>query len=216
MELNVCCCFWDNFPAGDPKLAEIYITNLRDGVRRNLTVPHRFVVLADREIEGVDWLPLKPASQLRNLRKTALFNPSNEWKGRVLALDLDNVITGDITAMARYDGPLAVRGRLTNARGRLPDGDQLAFEAHSDTANLLWEKANDPECERITEGREREFIAWAYPRADQWQKLLGELYIASYRLQCRGRLPEPTRIVSMHGQPRPHEVSDKFITENWR
>lgn len=215
MELTIACCLWNDFP--DAGWSEEYVRRLRDGVSRNLPLAHRFVCFADRQlyIDGIEVRKLNPPHWRRNLPKTFIYSPEAELKGRVLLFDLDNVIVGDLSDMAAYDGPLCVRGRLQRTP-RLPDGDMISFEAGSETAKHLWEKANDGEViKHSKDGREREFIAWAAPKADHWQDICpGQ--VVSYRLQCKGHLPKGARVVSCHGRPRPHEIGERFIAENWR
>jgi len=216
--LTIACCYWQDFPEGEPTLGAEYVRRLRNGVSRNLPLPYRFVCFADRElyIDGIEVRKLTSRHWKRNLPKTFVYSPDAGLEGRVLLFDLDNVITGDLSDMAAYDGPLCVRGRFQNTKPRLPDGDMISFEAGSDMARHLWGKANDGEVIRHSkEGREREFIAWAAPQADHWQDVCpGQ--VVSYRLQCKGRLPKGARVVSCHGRPRPHEIKEAFIAENWR
>lgn len=214
--LTIACCLWGDFP--DAGWSEEYVRRLRDGVSRNSSVPYRFVCFADRElyIDGIEHRRLNPPSWKGNLPKTYVYSPEAGLEGRVMLFDLDNVIVGDLSDMLAYNGPLCVRGRLHSMKPRQPDGDMISFEAGSDMAKHLWAKACDPVVvQRSMDGREREFILWAAPKADQWQDVCpGQ--VVSYRLQCRGRLPKGARVVSMHGRPRCHEVTDSFITENWR
>lgn len=211
--LTVAACLWGDFP--DPGWSERYVHRLRDGVARNLTAEHRFVLLSDRRIEGIETIELCPPSWVGNLPKTAIYNPENGLRGRVILFDLDNVIVGSLDDMAAYDGPLCVRGRLQRGPNRQPDGDMISFEAGSWMARHLWERASSPDILRHSRnGREREFILWAAPDCDQWQDVVpGQ--VVSYRHHCKGRLPPKARVVSCHGRPRPHEIRDRFIRENW-
>lgn len=213
--LTVVCCLWGDFP--DTGWSQEYVRRLRDGVARHLPIPHSFICFADRElcIGGIEVRRLNPPSWKGNLPKTYVYSPEAELDGRVILFDLDNVIVGDLSDMAAYAGPLCVRGRLHNMRPRQPDGDMISFDAGGRTAAQLWAAAQSETVELRTQGRERDFILWASPYCDQWQDVCPS-QVVSYRLQCRGRLPKGARVVSMHGRPRPHEVRDTFITENWR
>lgn len=214
MSLTVACCFWNDFPTGDAKLGEEYVKRLRNSVARNLSLPHDFVCFSDRSIDGVETRPLNPPSWQGNLPKTYIYSPDAGLDGRVLLFDLDNVIVGSLDDMAAYDGPLCVRGRFQSGK-RLPDGDMISFEAGSEMAKHLWEQANSPDVlKHSNNGREREFILHAAPNADHWQDICpGQVW--SYRLQCRGKKPPNARVISCHGKPRPHEITAKFVLENW-
>jgi hypothetical protein len=213
--LTVACCLWGDFP--DTGWSERYVERLRNGVSRNLDVSHRFICFADRllDVEGIEVRRLSPPSWFGNLPKTFIYSPEAELQGRVLLFDLDNVIVGSLEEMAAYGGPLCVRGRLQSGKDRQPDGDMISFEANSGTAMELWRQAQRPDIEKVTRGKEREFILHAAPHCDQWQDVCpGQ--VVSYRHHCKGKLPKNARVVSMHGRPRPHEVTDKFIVENWQ
>jgi hypothetical protein len=41
-------------------------------------------------------------------------------------------------------------------------------------------------------------------------------WIQSYKLHCKKGLPEGTRIVCFHGQPRPWDVDQPWVIQNWR
>ena len=40
--------------------------------------------------------------------------------------------------------------------------------------------------------------------------------IRSYKRHCRKQLPADTAIVAFHGHPRPPDVKDAWMTENWK
>jgi len=214
LEITVACCLWGEFP--DPGWGKEYVRRLRAGVVRNLGCNFNFVCFSDQPIslDGVDVRALKPPVWKGNLPKTYVYSPEADLAGRVLLFDLDNVIVGSLAEMAAYDGPFCVRGRLQYSRPRQPDGDMISFVAGSPTAMNLWDAACHPAIALATQGREREFILQVAPKADQWQDVCpGQ--VVSYRHDCRGKLPPNARVVSMHGRPRPHEVSDEFIVRNW-
>lgn len=213
MELTIACCLWGDFP--DPGWGERYVERLKNAVARNLSVDHRFICFSDRllNLAGVECRPLNPPSWKGHLPKLYVYSPEAGLSGRVILFDLDNVIVGSLADMAAYDGPLCVRGRLTPAYNRLPDGDMISFDAGA--VAHLWEAANRKDIEDITLGRERVFIHYVAPHCDQWQVICpGQ--VVSYRYQCKAGLPKNARVCSMHGRPRPHEVRDKFIVDHWR
>ena len=212
-DLTIACCLWGNFP--DEGWSDVYVKRLRDSVARNLSRPHKFICFADRplQIAGVEWRALKPPSWRGNLPKTFVYSPDAGLNGRVILFDLDNVIVGSLDDMAAYRGPICVRGRLT-PRPRLPDGDMISFDASQ--VSYLWEAASRKDIEAITTGRERFFINYAAPKADHWQDVCpGQ--VVSYRYEAaRVGLSPRVRVVSFHGRPRPHEVTERWVREHWR
>ena len=196
-ELTIACCVWGEFP--EKGWSEEYVRRLRNGVSRNLPRPHRFVCFADYRlsIDGIEVRKLNPPHWKGNLPKTYLYSPEAGLTGRVICFDLDNVIVGDLSDMAAYDGPLCVRGRRQKeGLPRQPDGDMISFDAGK--VQHLWEKANNPKVVRVTQGHEREFILWAAPDCDQWQDVCpGQ--VVSYRYHCGAGLPKDARIMLISG-----------------
>lgn len=210
--ITIACCLWKEFPAQG--WSETYVNRLRNGVRRHLSLEHRFVCFADRELDldGIEVRPLSPPHWQGHLPKLFVYSPAAGLTGRVILFDLDNVIVGSLDDMASYNGPLCVRGRLSAAQ--LPDGDMISFDAGC--VGHLWEKACARDVlSRSRNGREREFILSVAPRADVWQRVCpGQ--VVSYRYHCQFGLPPGARVVSFHGKPRQHEVTDTFVVENWK
>jgi len=93
--VTVCCVLW-----GD-KFSEEYVHNLKAGVERNTTVRHKFVCLSDRHIEGVDTKFLKPGLT-GWWNKLQLFD--GDIYGRIVYLDLDTLIVGNIDWLLEYSG----------------------------------------------------------------------------------------------------------------
>ena len=229
MALNVICFLWGGWP-GEGRGAD-YVRRLRDAVARNLPLPHRFIAFCDAANavavarEGVEVRPLDPPSWRGCLPKLYAYSPDAGLAGRVLILDLDNVIVGDLTPLARYSGPLAVRAQFRGwPAERVPDGDMIGFAAGSETAARLWADATrDPAAlEHSTGGRERYFLRRYEP--DLWQALLGSRAILSYKRHMRGRddIPEGARIISCHDgaakRPtcRPHQLREAWVRRHWR
>ena len=81
-----------------------HVRTLRNMVERNLTIPYRFVCVTDDKIDGVDTVPLDwrkhvPGTIFMRLMQ---HNPdiADVLGKRILSLDLDIVITGNIDHIA--------------------------------------------------------------------------------------------------------------------
>ena len=227
--INIVCCLWGDWP--EEGWGQEYVRRLYRGVRRNYHKPFQFTCFSDRAsydewVNGITYKPLRAPSWMGCLPKTYVYSPQAHLTGRVLLFDLDNVITGPIDALANYSGPLAVRGKF---RGQMiPDGDMLAFEAGSPTAQLLWERiVSDPTAvEKSTGGRERFYIRETIGGPiDMWQDILPTGTVLSYKNHLRGLpLPTETSVVSFHdggtvgGASRPHKLLDTvpWLKDHWR
>jgi hypothetical protein len=198
--VTVACLLWGDWchPHG-----EEYVRKLRDRVAENLSIPHEFVCLSDREIDGISTLPLDPKWEW-NLNKLTLYAPETGFQGRVLAFDLDVVPMGPLDDLASYGGDFAVCESF-GQKGEC-GGSIIGFNA--DRCHWLYEKcaANPGFWARVTGGSERMFLRHATRnRVDFWQRLLpGQ--IASYKRHCKKGVPSGTRAIVFHGKPRPHEV----------
>ena len=89
MTVTVTCVYWGN------KFSLDYVYNLKAAVERNTTVPHKFVCYADRYIPNVETRILRPGYE-GWWNKLQLFDAANKVSDRVVYLDLDTIITGNI------------------------------------------------------------------------------------------------------------------------
>lgn len=215
---------WNNVGVGSE-----YVNRLYRGIQRNLDLPFDFCCLTnvpeiipnlEREIQASFLLP---KSWKGCLPKLEAHNPSYQsgLKGRVLVFDLDTVIVGDITDICSFNGaPFITRAWFKGIRkGQwLSGGDLLSFDVGS--TNYLYEKyKKDPkDVERWTGGRERfVYREWAKP-IDYWQRILpGQIVSYKNHMIDTNEIPKNARIVSCHGNPRPHEMADvSWIKDNWK
>lgn len=104
--LTVSCFLWDDTTRENRgyKFGPEHVRILRNMVERNLTLPHRFVCVTDEKIEGIETVPLDwtkhvPGTVFLRLMQ---YRPDIEpiLGKRILSLDLDIVITGNINHIA--------------------------------------------------------------------------------------------------------------------
>lgn len=84
-----------------------WVRRLRNMVERRLDVPHRFVCLTNIEIADIETIPLKQ-DWPGWWSKIELFDPDNDLGERVLYLDLDMLVTGDLRDIAFHPGEIAM------------------------------------------------------------------------------------------------------------
>jgi hypothetical protein len=180
-----------------------YVGKLQRGVARNMTVPHEFVEVTEKD------LPAGRTGWFNKLHLLEMFD------GPVLFLDLDVIVTGNIdhlVEIAQRD-PTRIWARddwsypVTNPRhGR---------EATINSSVMLWHGRKD------MEGAER-----LIPRTHGDQGIITQLFwphgigllpsdsVKSYKYDVRnGKAPEP--IVVFHGVPKCHEVGDAWAKQHW-
>jgi len=109
--VNVICMKWGDLYGPD------YVNNLFNGVKRHLSLPHRFVCLtdsADGLDPGIEHFPLPgidiPEGELDlRWRKLTVFKtPLFDLEGTGLFLDLDVVITGSLDDFFSYPGEFLI------------------------------------------------------------------------------------------------------------
>lgn len=186
---------------------------LRDQVAANLRTAHRFVCFSDIEIDGVEVVPLTD-----NLpgwwSKIELFKHD---LGRVFYIDLDTVITGDITRMVKHPHTFSVLRNLSSRQtGRIGSGVMAWSGDHSHIYNAFMA---DPErhmreCVTSEKWGDQGFIQSVQRNNGGWH-YLQDIFpgrIVSYKFDLKRRDPHPdNRIVCFHGEPKPWETKHKWV-----
>lgn len=195
--LNVWCVWW-----GD-KYSEGYVYHLRDMVKANLTIPHRFTCITDQPLLGVDTVP--PLVDYPGWwQKVGLWG----IEGGGLYFDLDVLIVGNIDYLAQYtEYPIAAPMNWAQSGYGGVQSSVLAWSG-------LWREPFERFDWSMAGGDG--IGAWRHP-GKLWgdQEWLTELagdsfmpipHVYSYKYHCRTELPHKARVVVFHGKPDPHEV----------
>ena len=211
MSVTVCCVLW-----GD-KFSEEYVHNLKAAVARNTTVPHRFVCLSDRQIEGVDTMLLKPGlSGWWN--KIQLFD--GRLKGRLVYLDLDTIITSSTDWLMKYTGTFAgiedlgvANKHQQHLKGVMQSGvmawrseamDWIDFEFNFTRAAVVGQFRGDGEyLNHIV--KQRDLLQHLYPNK-----------VKSYKYDVYPANLEHTSIICFHGRPSVIQAMNESVTTPMR
>jgi len=226
-EMTVVCCLWGKWSDGVK-----YVNKLNRSTKRHLSVPHRFICFTDNtEQQGfdpeVEIRKIEVPSWKGNLPKLAIYDPKNNFTGRVLVFDLDHVIVGSLDDMATYKGEFCTRE--DHYKKGSSGGDLIGF--NSGYVNRIWDFFNrkTKAVERMSTGnkihgsfgkvgQERIFYREFVKDMDFWERIYpGQ--IISYRLEAQKSesLPQQTRIITFHGKPKPHQILNppKWMVDNW-
>jgi hypothetical protein len=211
--LTVACLKWGTRYSVD------YVNILHGMVSRHLSLPHRFVCLTD-DPAGIacEALPIVPNLPTWWGKLTLFRHPI---PGRVLFIDLDTVIVGNIDGFGSYDGPFCVVRPFYRDWGFNSSIMNIAADFGYDIWNAF---ARDPRaaierCRREADppwnlGDQR-WIELTVDKADYWQDVLpGQL--VSYKVHCGHGLPAGARLVCFHGKPDPQDVADPWVRQHWR
>lgn len=210
MSLNVVCIQTGDYCGRGVE----YVHNLRRCVRANLTVHHKFYVVTDDVATNYPKMLVKPARFRGWWEKLRLFKPGM-FEGRVLFLDLDTIILGNIDHLAAYDGHFACPHDFWNPKGLGPA--VMLFDPQ--WAGFIYEEwaacgfpMTDPRgdqawIENRNQGRMRREV-------DILQDLFPGQFV-SYKSSCTKGVPEGARVVCFHGKPRPHEAGG-WVADHWK
>ena len=187
------------------------VQRLQREVNKYLSIPHRFVCVTTREIEGVECIP--PINDLPG------------WWGKVnlfcweimakqnLYLDLDVVITDSLDEMVMQHARSTLSMPLNwaaSGHGGCQSSVMLWTKNYNvrqiydlfDPAIAHWPPVNQPgvlwgDQEWITSLRDSSKLQVTPIDAD---------WIKSYKYHCREGLPDKTKVVVFHGDPKPSAV----------
>lgn len=106
MRLTVACVLWVG-EFENRKYSPEWVLRLRRQVASWLPEPHRFVCLSNVDVHDVETMPLR-TNWPGWWAKLELFDPRNDLGERVLYLDLDVFVTGDLTPLGHYPASMAL------------------------------------------------------------------------------------------------------------
>ena len=215
-----------------------YVERLRNMVSRNLSIPYNMACLTDdpKPIEGVQTLYQPNAGYIKGWwHKVHMFDPSLPILGKVLYFDLDVVIHRPIDKLLTTDLGSFVA---------IHDFNRKFFSnwSHMNSSVMLWThgeqrhiwesfSGNPKEAQRLP--GDQDYI-WKIARS--YVKFWPKDWIQSYKWEIRSRDQlivrngkrqfrtedhevEPIKdccVTVFHGDPKPQDVKDRFVVDNWR
>ncbi|ETX29258.1 hypothetical protein [Roseivivax isoporae] len=216
-----------------------YVNRLYSGVRRNLSVPVRFVCMTeeraglhpDIEVIGLPTEPFRAemdaalavANRQGAMRKTSLFREGAipDADGPVLGFDLDVVITGDLDPLLALEpGKVAMRHDWTERRKGRPTGHGSVFRFDPARHGYLYDDlaaAPYAEVEKARGSEQRYTSHKAMDRGD-FVYIPGD-WVVSFKYDCNPfprnwlrppRLPGDARVVCFHGRPKMPEAIEGY------
>jgi hypothetical protein len=214
-----------------------YVERLRNMVARHTTVPYEFVCLTDDQhpIVGVRTIYQPNAQYVRGWwHKVHMFDPQLPLAGRILYFDLDVVIHNNIDKLA-VSYPTEFMGihdfnRKFYANWKYLNSSAMAW--NHGTQNHVWEqfKTNPREAQRLQGDQD-----WIWKLCQTKIKFWPKEWIQSYKWEIRSReqltvingkrqfkqddhsieLDPRCCVTVFHGDPKPQDVKDKFVVDNW-
>lgn len=215
-----------------------YVERLRNMVARHLTVPYEFVCLTDdnHPIDGVRNIYQQNANYAKGWwHKVHMFDPNLPLRGRVLYFDLDVVIHNNIDKLASvypsdFMGILDFN-RKFYANWKMLNSSVMAW--NHGTQSHIWNQfiSNPREAMRLPGDQD-----WIWKTSKDRIKFWPHEWIQSYKWEIRRKedlvviggkrqfkavdhtieLDPECCVTVFHGDPKPQDVQDKFVVDNWK
>lgn len=171
-------------------MGDVYVERLKSMVSKHLTEPFEFVCITESDKAG--WWA-----------KIDLFKPGL-FSGRVLYLDLDTVIVGNLDELVKHKGIV-----------HLKDWGWTKNDYCS--AIMIWDAGEhaeiynnyDDDVPSLFRG-DQDWIT----ELGNWQALPVGMCV-SYRYVSRKQPPKGACVVQFHGKPKPHEITTGWVPESW-
>lgn len=211
-KVTICCVQAQNYQSRGAE----YVNNLADMVYRNMpeNIQFRFVCFTDNE-EGIhpsiETAPLPEVNLGGWWNKLALFRRGVfQPYERVFYFDLDTLVIGNLGEILSYDGELCLlqdfyrpKGLGSGVMSWIPEKNYYIWD--------LWVKYQRP----ILKGGDQEWIEKINSSCDTWQtRYPGQ--ILSYKADCNPYPKQDAAIVCFHGEPRPHNCTQKWVKDVWK
>ena len=188
--ITVAVVNWGNYLSR----GEEYVRVLKAMVARNLSQPFELHCITEHGDLFGWWV------------KIALFEPGR-FKGRVLYLDLDSVVVGNLDELVESKGIIDMRDwgwgvKTYNSSVMVWDAGE-----HED----VYTKFTKPVTRLLDKGGDQEWIT----KIGGWESLPPYL-VKSYRYHSVKAPPTGCSVCTFHGNPKPHDVVDGWVPKFWR
>jgi hypothetical protein len=214
--LTVACVF----VKGNVPYSIEYVTNLRAMVAKHLPRAHSFVCLTDRPWlvpRGIDSIPVQSPSPLPGWwSKVRLHDPELVRGDRVLYLDLDTIVVGDLRDIVDYPASFALVPHAGTFEGKGP----LRVVKRFNSSVMVWDRGAServfakfaPDVTKRLFG-DQDFVGETYPNAAQmppaWFPRLSDLTVNE---------PGPDARVVLCKKPKNSIAADLYpwVAQAWR
>lgn len=214
-----------------------YVERLRNMVARHSTIDYEFACLTDDQhgIAGVRTI-YQPAADYRKLwwHKVHMFDPSLDISGRVLYFDLDVVISSNIDKLVKnYTKEFVgikdfnrkfhsgykylnssvmtwIHGQESYIYTEFCKSKSTAMRLHGDQ-DWIWKIARD----RIS------FFPDPWIQSYKWEIRSREQLVSrdgrrGFKTQWDGKPMPECAVAVFHGEPKPQDLPDRYVVDNWK
>ena len=231
--LNFACVFYGDKYSKPPTDPWSYVRNLYNMVERNLTIPYRFICFTDniiihkrKEFKGkdIEFRQFKRHDFEGWFNKLQLFSPQSELDGDTLYMDLDVVIMKNIDDMATIGESKNFVGMNDfNPSSGLFNSSIMRF--NNKYHHVIWDKyiANrgnyqmpgDQDIISAIIKSHKDTLSFpdSWTQSYKWFNREGKRYhIDKWTFE-----KDPNaKVCVFHGNPNPHESTQKWVKELWK
>ncbi|MCH9753717.1 MAG: hypothetical protein K0T99_02310 [Alphaproteobacteria bacterium] len=214
MKVNVICMKWGE------KYGPEYVNKLYSMVQRNLTIPHNFICITDstegirKEVKicPIPSINVPSRNDVSPWRKLLMFSKElGDIKGKTLFLDLDIVIVDNIDCFFEYSDDFCIIENWTQKGRGIGNSSVYAFEfgKYEFVLNEFLENMDE-----ILKKYDNEQIYLSKRIGNV--KFWPEKWCKSFKIHClpgglknlfvTPSIPEGTKIVVFHGNPKPSDA----------
>lgn len=201
-----------------------YVLRLMAGLERHLRVPFEFHLFTDRPDEVVNGINQVHDISHLGLQgwwgKMALFEPSWRAGRKVLYMDLDSVITGDLRPLADLAVDFGICGNFTRASGNKAYPcryGSCTMILGPDARTDVWPRFVKDRLElmdRAGQYGDQKVIEELVPDATILQEVLPAGFFHGYR-NLKDSKPDGCSVVVFAGTHKPHNTDFDWVKEAW-
>jgi hypothetical protein len=212
---NVLCMKWGS------KYPAVYVNTLYAMVARNLARPFRFICLTDdrtgvrNEVECRDLprMDIGTSNPAYAWRKLSVFSPElHDLSGPVLFLDLDLIVVEPLLPLFTHPGRLCIIENWSQAGQGIGNSSVFRFEA-GDFQEVLERFESDVAGALRDHRNEQTYLSRVVPEKTWWPAMWCRSFKrhalprGPLRLIQTPKLPEDTKILVFHGDPKPADAA---------
>ena len=199
MNSLVCVRVGDKYPVE-------YVHKLASMARRHLTVPYTFYCLTDDPTDIEERTIVAKSLPKSWWAKLYLFNVL--WaSARVVYIDLDTLIVGNIDFLFQYQGKFAI---IRDWWQPCYNSSVMAFPSGYGYQHW-WNYLENQKNIEAHFHSDQEYLTARIPDADLWDPNM----MGSYKAHGLDGGPKSFPIVCFHGEPKPHQFTKGWVHELW-
>lgn len=199
-----------------PAYSAEYVNALYRACKKHVTQPFRFICLTDDPSghdNEIDNFILEQKDVLKGWWNKLYLFERHLFQGRILYFDLDTIILKNIDDLANFDFDFGILrdfyfGRVKNKYG----SGIMAWQAEK--FHHIWDAYEKAGMPQDIAGGDQVFIEAHLENPTILQDKFPQIH--SFKVErFHINAPNHSRIVCFHGKPKPHELNQQWVKENW-